>query len=394
MPFTGVSALDRKREFIWLALAEGANRRELCRRFGVSPTLAYRLLARHQAEGDSGLVERSRRPGSSPAMTTPEVEAQVLALRAEHPAWGRRKIAAVLRRRGLAGPAPSTVTGILRGNGVELGRLSEAEKARGRFEHPEPNDLWQMDFKGHVAMRSGRLHPLTVLDDHSRFAVVLAACDNERTKTVKACLIEAFRRYGLPWRFTCDNSAPWGGGASDRFTPLAVWLIEQDIRVSHSRPFHPQTQGKDERFHRSLKAEAMSGPPFIGQNDAARAFERWRTIYNTERPHEGIGLMVPIERYRQSPRSYLEIIEPFVYGPDDQLRTVTSSGRFNFRSRAWRAPKAFRGKRLAVRPTQTDGVYDVIFRTTHVTSIDLRRPMDHSQPVTDVSVHLSRMSPV
>jgi transposase InsO family protein len=386
--------MDRKREFVGLALGEGANLRELCRRFGVSATLAYRLLARYQAEGDVGLMERSRRPGSSPRTTAPEVEAQVLALRAEHPAWGGRKIAAVLRRRGVTSPAPSTITGILRRHGVELGRFSGAAKALGRFEHPEPNDLWQMDFKGHVAMRSGRLHPLTVLDDHSRFAVVLAACANEQTQTVKACLIEAFRRYGLPWRITADNGAPWGNGPRDPFTPLGVWLLEQDIRLGHSRPYHPQTQGKDERFHRSLKAEALSGPPFNDLAEATRNLERWRTLYNTERPHEGIAMMTPVERYRPSPRTYREAAEPFAYGPDDQLRQVGPNGRFSFKRRLWRAPKAFKGKRLALRPTQTDGVYDVVFRTTLITSIDLRRPMEHPQPVTDVSAHLSRMSPV
>jgi transposase InsO family protein len=395
MPFTGVSAMDRKREFVRLALSEGANRRELCRRFGISPSLGYRLLARYEAEGDAGLVERSRRPKHSPTSTAPDVEAAVLALRAEHPVWGGRKISEVLNRRGLAAPAPSTITGILQRNGIELGRFSGPEKAPGRFEHPEPNDLWQMDFKGHVPMRSGRLHPLTVLDDHSRFSVVLAACSNQRTETVKACLVEAFRRYGLPWRITTDNGSPWGNGPGDRFTPLGVWLIEQDIRVSHSRPYHPQTQGKDERFHRTLKAEALSGPPFADLDHAAVHLERWRHVYNTERPHEAIGLRTPIERYRPSPRPYAETIEPFSYGPDDQLRRVSNHySRLHFKGRLWRVPKAFKGKLIAIRPTAIDGVYDIVFRTTLIKSIDLKASVDHPQPVSDVSAHLSRMSPV
>ena len=111
-----------------------------------------------------------------------------------------------------------------------------------------------MDFKGHVALRAGRLHPLTVLDDHSRFAVVLAACADEQTETVRQQLIIAFRRYGLPERLITDNGSPWGDGPGSPFTPLGVWLIEHGIRISHSRPYHPQTMGKDERFHRSLKA--------------------------------------------------------------------------------------------------------------------------------------------
>lgn len=373
MPFTGVSAMDRKLEFVRLALLEGANRRELCRRFGVSATLAYRLLSRYQAEGVAGLEERSRRPGFSPRRTDETLEAAVLEVRTAHPAWGGRKIAAVLKRQGLAAPAPSTVTQILRRHGVELGVFGGGEQAFTRFEHRAPNDLWQMDFKGHTPLRSGRLHPLTVLDDHSRFCLVLAACANEQTQTVKACLTEAFERYGLPWRMTMDNGPPWGNGPGDPFTPLGLWLMEQDIRVGHSRPYHPQTQGKDERFHRSLKAEALAGPPFENLDHATRHLGRWRDIYNTERPHEAIGMLTPVERYAMSPRPYRPFVEPFDYAPDDQVRRVPKAdSRVRFKGRIWRLPKAFSGKTVAVRPTQTDGLYDVVFRTTHIAGIDLR----------------------
>jgi transposase InsO family protein len=394
MPFTGVSAMDRKREFVRLALLEGANRRELCRRFGVSPSLGYRLLNRHREMGEAGLEERSRRPLTSPNRMPPELEAAVLAVRAEHPAWGGRKIAAVLKRRGLAAPAASTVTDILRRGGVELGRFGGGEAAFTRFEHPAPNDLWQMDFKGHVPLRSGRLHPLTVLDDHSRFDVVLAACADETTQTVKAHLVDAFRRYGLPWRMTMDNGPPWGAGPGDPYTALGVWLIEQDIRISHSRPYHPQTQGKDERFHRTLKAEVLSGPPFETLGHAARALEGWRTVYNFERPHQALDLATPMERYRPSSRAYREVIEPYAYGPDDQLRRVQQGGCFNFRSRELKIPKAFAGKTIAIRPTLQDGVFEVFFRSRSLGSIDLNHKSDHVQPVTDVPAHPSRMSPV
>jgi len=394
MPFTGVSAMDLKEEFVRLALVEGVNRRELCRRYGVSATLGYRLLARWQAEGTEGLEEQSRRPLSSPRRTPAEIEAAVLAVRGEHPAWGGRKIAAVLERRGLAAPAASTVTEILRRHGVALGTFGGGAAAFIRFEHPNPNDLWQMDFKGHVPLRWGRLHPLTVLDDHSRFAVVVAACADEQTLTVKTRLIEAFHRYGLPWRITTDNGSPWGNGPGDPYTPLGVWLMEQDIRVGHSRPYHPQTQGKDERFHRTLKAEALSGPPFETLDQAGAHLERWRGLYNTERPHQALDLKTPIDRYSPSPRPYRETSEPFVYGPDDLIRRVQQFGRFSFKARTFKAPKAFRGKLIALRPTHTDGQYDVVFRTTRIAGLDLRAPIDQSQPVTDVSEQVSPMSPV
>ena len=394
MPFTGVSAMDRKKEFVRLALADDVNRRELCRRFGVSATLGYRLLARYLAEGEDGLQERSRRPLSSPGVTSSDMEAAVLQVRAAHPAWGGRKIAAVLKRQGLQPPAPSTVTQILRRHGVELGAFGGGAAAFIRFEHPRPNDLWQMDFKGHVALRSGRLHPLTVLDDHSRFCLVLAACADQRTGTVKDRLTDAFHRYGLPWRMTMDNGSPWGNGPEDPYTPLGVWLMEQDIRIGHSRPYHPQTQGKDERFHRTLKAEALAGPPFEDIGHAGQALDRWRSVYNLERPHQAIGMLTPVQRYAQSPRPYRETLQPFDYAPDDHLRRVQQLGRFSFKNQAFKVPKAFAGKTIALRPTQIDGHYLLVFRTTLISSIDLASPMDHPQPATDVSEHPSTMSPV
>jgi transposase InsO family protein len=386
--------MDRKREFVRLALSPGANRRELCRRFGVSATLGYRLLGRYLAEGEAGLAERSRRPASSPDQTSAEVEAAVLAVRAAHPAWGGRKIAKLLERQGLAAPAASTVTQILRRGGAPLGGFGGGQSPFIRFEHPAPNDLWQMDFKGHVPLRRGRLHPLTVLDDHSRFCLVLGACADEKTSTVRPLLIQAFERYGLPWRMTMDNGPPWGSGPADPYTPLGVWLMEQDIRIGHSRPYHPQTQGKDERFHRTLKAEALGGPPFEDLIHAASRLEHWRGVYNTERPHDALGLATPIDRYVPSPRPYQNTPEPFAYGPDDQLRRVPPHGRISFKNRLHRVPKAFSGKLVAVRPTTEDGVYDIVFRTKLINSIDLNQPMAHPQPVTDVSEHPSRMSPV
>lgn len=381
MPFTGVSAMDFKLEFVRLASAEGANRREMCRRFGISPSLGYRLLSRYAAQGEAGLLERSRRPHGSPRTTSDAIEAAVMAVRADHPVWGGRKIAAVLRRQGHAAPAPSTVTQILRRHGVTLGAFGGGHAPFIRFEHAAPNDLWQMDFKGHVPLGSGtsRLHPLTVLDDHSRFCVVLEACADQERATVKSSLIKAFRRYGQPWRITADNGPPWGSGwagdgVSRPWTALGVWLLEHDVALSHSRPYHPQTQGKDERFHRTLKAEALSGPPFADLDDAVRRLQSWRTVYNTQRPHQALDLQTPITRYAPSPRAYSDQVAPFAYGPDDLLRRV-DDGRISFKAHRIRVPKAFSGKIVALRPTDIDGQHHLVFRAKTITTIDLTRPM-------------------
>ena len=395
MPFHEGSRMDARLEFVMLASVEGANVRSLCRRFGVSPTTGYKWLERWRLGGMAGLQELSRRPQNSPSRSAASTEKAVLSVRAAHPAWGGRKIARRLKNLGReAIPAPSTVTAILRRHGIELGAHGGGVSAFTRFERSRPNELWQMDFKGHVALHTGRLHPLTVLDDHSRFSLVLAACANEQTETVRQQLIVAFRRYGLPERLITDNGSPWGDGPGNPFTPLGVWLIEHGIKISHSRPYHPQTMGKDERFHRSLKAEVLSGPPFADLAAAERAFDRWRNVYNTQRPHEAIGLAVPASRYQPSPRDYAETIASFEYAPGDIVRRVQQGGHVSILGRGVKVPKAFRGKVVAFRPTTQDGVFDVVFRTQRIATIDIR-PLDRGpKSVHDVSEHLSTLSPV
>jgi transposase InsO family protein len=394
MPWDTMSIRERRLDFVKLALAEGANVAELCRRFGVSRKTAYKWLGRYRATGEAGLADLSRRPRSSPGRIEAALETAVLAVRRRHPTWGGRKIGAVLKRDGIAPPAPSTVTAIVRRHGLPVGLAGGGSVAFQRFERARPNELWQMDYKGHVPLRHGRLHPLTVIDDHSRFSLVLAACADQRGSTVRHRLIDAFRRYGLPDTLITDNGPPWGDGRGAPFTPLGVFLIEQGIRIAHAAPYHPQTMGKDERFHRTLKAEVLSGPPFDDLAQAERAFTRWRHVYNHERPHEALDMAVPADRYHASPRAYRETIEPFDYAPDDLVRRVHQNGAITFRARKWPLSRAFVGKDIALRPTARDGVFIAVFRHQIIRTVDLTGTTDVDQPVTYVPEHLSPMSPV
>ena len=218
MPWRELSVMDQREEFVRLALAPGANKSELCRGFGISRNKSHKWLKRYAAEGRAGLGDRSRRPHCSPTRSSDAIETEVLRIRARsNGAWGGRKIAAVMRREGVKPvPAPSTITEILRRHGKLEQRAAEHPGPYQRFERAQPNELWQMDFKGHFALPKGRCHPLTVIDDHSRYALAVEACGDEQDLTVRARLTAVFRRYGLPFVMLMDNGPPWGdsGGAA------------------------------------------------------------------------------------------------------------------------------------------------------------------------------------
>ena len=143
--------------------------------------------------------------------------------------------------------------------------------------------------------------------------------------------------------------------------------------MSHSRPYHPQTQGKDERFHRTLKAEVLQGPPMADLQQAQATFERWREVYNQQRPHQALGMCVPLQRYRPSQRPYCERPAVPEYGDADQVRKVQQHGRIAWQGRNWRVGKAFIGEPVAVRADGVvDGVHDVFWGTWRIARIDLR----------------------
>jgi transposase InsO family protein len=390
MPWREVSAMDQRREFVLLAQQEGVNRRELCRQFGISPYIGYKWLARWQT-GDQELADRSRRPHAMPKRSDAATEAQVLAVRDKHPAWGARKIAHCLKRDGQTVPVPSTVHQILCRNG----RIKPSEHVPPnpghRFEKEAPNLLWQMDFKGDILLASGReCHPLTIVDDHSRYALCLKACANEQRLTVQEHLTATFRRYGLPEAFYTDNGSPWGDTSGVHWTGLKVWLLKLGVRVVHARPRHPQARGKNERFHRTLKAEVFAMRRFRTLPEVQRAFDAWRMVYNLERPHQGLGMNVPADRFRPSSRAMPARLPKVQYDSGDIVRKVSSTRSYiSFKGRMWKVPQAFFGERLAIRPLDRDGHYGIFFASWQVATFDLT----NGQPVSDVSEQVLAMSP-
>jgi transposase InsO family protein len=389
MPWQEVSIVDQRREFVRLAMQEGANRRELCRRFGIHPDTGYKWL-RRWANGDRELRDQSRRPHSSPSRSDSVKEAGVLAVRDAHPAWGARKIARRLQDEGIEPPALSTVHEILRRHG-RIVVPPGVERATQRFEKAAPNLLWQMDFKGWIRLADGSCcHPLTIVDDHSRYVPCLKACANEQAVTVQNQLQTTFQHYGLPDALFVDNGGPWGDSSGTRWTRLGVWLLKLGVEVWHSRPYHPQSRGKNERFHRTLKDEVFALRRFRDLAEVQHALDRWRDVYNFERPHQALDQDVPASRYRPSARAMPQRLPVVVYDEAEIVRSVSTTKAYvSFKGRLWPVPQAFCGERVALRPLNIDGLYGIYFGAHQIAEINLTS----SKGVGDVSEQVSVMSP-
>jgi transposase InsO family protein len=375
MPWKATSTMSLRYEFVLLARQPEANVSELCRQYGISRKTGYKWLERFAQGGPAGLEDRARRPHHSPHRTPEAMAQRVVAARQQHPSWSGHKLKAWLEQQGVADvPAASTITAILARHGLVDPQVSPQHTPYQRFEMSAPNELLQMDFKGDFALATGqRCHPLTVLDDHSRFLLGLWACADQTHATVQAHLTTLFRQYGLPARRLMDNGPPWGDPGGAPYTHLTVWLLRLGIAVSHGRPFHPQTQGKDERLHRTLRDELLDRFTLIDLDDSQRRFDPWRTCYNLERPHEALGQQPPITRYRPSPRPFPDPLPPLDYPPTDPVRQVDAAGKISFRNRAWRIGRAFRGYPVGLRPDpHQDGLWQVFFGDFHIAHLDFR----------------------
>jgi len=373
MAWRPLDLVSLRLEFIKQALHPGSNVAELARRFGISRKTAYKWLARYQEEGKTGLSDKPKRPNGSPNALCDEMVNRICAIRKKYPYWGGLKIRAILEREGIKSiPSASTIQKVLKEQGF-VSKKHTSPPALNRFEHEAPNRLWQMDFKGHFPYEQGRCHPLTIVDDHSRYSIILNAYSNERGETIKPGLIEVFGRYGLPERINVDNGTPWGSlYASARYTSFSLWLIEQGVTVSYSRPRHPQTNGKDERFHRTLKTEVLHNSYFRDLNEIQRRFNEWRDVYNLERPHQGIGMQVPADRYEVSYRRYVGHVEAYDYSEEYRLRKVDRRGRVTCQGRCIFVGIPFSGKHVGIRPTDEDGLVLVYYRHQKLGEIDLK----------------------
>jgi len=376
MPWITHTMMSQRCEFVRLASQTGVNMRELCRRFRISAKTGYKWRRRFSEGGEAALADRSRRPKHSPRLTGGARSERVIALHRQYAGWCGRKLRRRLRDLGEPAPAASTCTAILRRAGL-LDSPAQAFGPMQRFERIAPNELWQMDYKGHFPTQAGvRCHPLTVLDDHSRFNLVLDAAADQTAGTVQRALQAAFSLYGLPESMLCDNGPPWGCPEPVcPYSSLGVWLLRLGVRVLHGRPYHPQTQGKEERFHRTLDHELLRRHTWRDLAHCAEQFPRYRQVYNCERPHDALGGATPVSRYRPSPRSLPASLPLLEYPRHTLVRQVRTYGVITWHNRTWYIGRAFAGQSIGLRPSpQADGLWAVYYGAQRLGHIDLRTP--------------------
>jgi transposase InsO family protein len=332
MPWSTNTVSELRTAFVHAVRTAGQSVTQAANDFGISRKTAYKWLARFDAQ--QPLDNQSRRPHHSPTRTSDPLETAVLAVRDQH-GWGPRKIAAYLRDQNQPTLPVRTAAAILRRR-QRIAPKPATEIADQRFERSEPNQLWQVDFKGSVEVARRKVYPLTVLDDHSRFLLALGCGEDVTMARAWNVLWNVFGEYGLPEAILCDNAFGSSGLGVSWFEAR---LMRLGVRATHGRAYHPQTQGKVERLHGTLEAEVF---PRLPRDDRA-AFEagldRWRReVYNVLRPHESLGDVPPARRWRPSTRERPRVLPAVEYPPGSVVRRASSGGVIR-----WRGAKLLAG---------------------------------------------------
>jgi transposase InsO family protein len=307
---------------------------DICAQFGISEKTGHKLLRRFRREGLVGLADRSHAPQHPVFAVAPGIAARIVALRRQHPLYGAAKLRDWLCQHepAVRWPAASTIGELLKREGlIRRRRRAHGAAARvlhGRTAATAPNVVWTADFKGQFHLAGGPLcYPLTLLDLHSHFLLRCTALPSVALAPTRRHFAATFREYGLPDVLRTDNGVPFAQpNAVGRLGALAYWWIRLGIRPEHIRPATPAENGAHERFHKTLKAHTVH-PAAASLTAQQRRFDRFRTEYNTERPHASLPAHhPPATTYTASPRPYLEPLPPLLYDGAAAVRLVDAHG--------------------------------------------------------------------
>ena len=366
MPWERKTVEEQRREFAEAA-KETKNFSALCREFGITRKTGYKWVERYKENAD--LSDKSRKPFTVTNRTPIETEERIVVLRAENPGWGAKKLKEVLERQGHEIPCVKTVNNILNRYGCISAEESRKHQAFTRFEKEHCNEMWQTDFKGEFRMADNNYcYPLNIFDDHSRFVIKIAPALSTANKVIPA-FRSAFCEYGMPNSVLSDNGAQFAGFRQG-YTRFEKWLMNHDVLPIHGRIKHPQTQGKIERFHRTMQEELLKHTVMENIDDANNKFQLWREKYNNIRPHEALGMKCPAEVYIPSNRAYSDEVSPYEYGGQFHVIKVNSWGYARFDKWQVYLSETMINEYIEFRPNPHGDSFIVCYRNFKIAEVD------------------------
>lgn len=365
MPWKETRVMDQKIQMISNWLSGEYSITELSRIHEVSRKTLYKWIERYEADQESGLRERGRRPLTMPRATPPELVAEILASKSQHEHWGSRKLLAWLRSHQpeKSWPAASTTSDILKRHGMVHARHKRhhtSPYSAPFLKSNQPNEVWCADFKGQFRLGEGHLcYPLTLTDSYSRYLLGCWGLAHPAYLPTRSYFERAFREYGLPSAIRTDNGVPFASVGLGGLSSLSMWFIKLGIHPERIEKGHPEQNGRHERMHRTLKAEAVS-PPRKSMNEQQRAFDRFRAGYNNDRPHEALGQKPPASIYLRSRREYPGKLPEIEYPQSFSVRQVKANGCFKWQDRELYLSGALAGERIGLKAID-NGTWRIYF---------------------------------
>jgi putative transposase len=376
MPWLETAPMEQRERFIRDERLALYTMTELCERYGISRKTGYKWLERFDAGGRAALSDQSRAPHQCPHRIADDVALLICAARRQHPTWGAGKLLPWLKPRhpALEWPATSTAGDLLARQG-----LVKKRRRRRPHLHPgvvpavttEPNDLWTADFNGQFRTGDGvYCYPLTIADQHTRFLMACHGLLSTKGHGVRPVFDRLFREYGLPRAIRTDNGVPFATTGIHGLSPLNVWWLRLGIQHQRIRPGQPQQNGAHERMHKTLKGDAIR-PPRATLAAQQRAFNRFRTVYNDERPHTFLRDRTPTSLYRPSPREYTGELPPITYPGHFLVKRITNAGTFRLKKRLLFIANALKQHTIGLEEV-ADGIWSIHFCHVLIGRLDER----------------------
>lgn len=397
MPWQETLLMDQRVQFIADYQREVFDLADLARRYGISRKTAYKWIDRYEADGPPGLLDRSRRPACCPHATPTPISEALLELRRRHPTWGAKKLVKVLSKRQPTWdlPARSTICDLLDRAGLitpKRRHTTPGHPGRPLTPMTAPNGTWTADFKGQFKTRNGvYCYPLTIVDGFSRYLLACQGLLSTAVAPARPTFLRLFREYGLPEMIRTDNGVPFATTALGRLSTLSVWWIRLGIRPELIEPASPQQNGRHERMHRTLKAEATRPPSANLQAQQVR-FNRFRQEYNDERPHEALNQETPASLYFPSPRELPNRLAPIEYPGHFEVRLVSRNSGIRWKKHWVCVTHTLAGEYVGLEEVD-DGLWDVYFGPVKLGRMDERRLRIVDHKGRSVRKQVSPMSP-